>query len=390
MKFNNYYQFKQTFEEQFIEEPVIEEQIIEEEINKEQVIEEKIIEEEINKEQVIEESVIEEQVIEESVIEEPVIEEPVIEEQVIEEQVIEEPVIEEQVIEEQVIEEEINKEPVIEEEINRELVIEEQVIEEEINKEPVIEEEINRELVIEDQVIEESVKIDDFYENCIFPTFSNIDVSNSTYISSNIIIKSPDIKKNNKKNKNKNKKRFNPIINTETNKDNIKYLNTISKFDEIYNTIKNKSSFDKKRLNDIYYKIVLQLENVLDKLDDAQIFENIINQLKIYFPNIIFINKNDVINPDDNCDGNTTEDNSSEDSDTVTTYELQKSIPINVPCDISLLFSEKEENLKKEVDEQYLIKSGDIIYIPELHKKYHVKIDELDMIEYNPYMINTY
>lgn len=30
--------------------------------------------------------------------------------------------------------------------------------------------------------------------------------------------------------------------------------------------------------------------------------------------------------------------------------------------------------------------SGDIVYIPELHKEYRVKIDPMDMIEYNPYM----
>ena len=30
--------------------------------------------------------------------------------------------------------------------------------------------------------------------------------------------------------------------------------------------------------------------------------------------------------------------------------------------------------------------SGDIVYIPEIRKTYRVKIDPMDMIEYNPYM----
>ena len=29
--------------------------------------------------------------------------------------------------------------------------------------------------------------------------------------------------------------------------------------------------------------------------------------------------------------------------------------------------------------------SGDEVYIPELHKRYRVKIDHMDQIEYNPY-----
>jgi hypothetical protein len=30
--------------------------------------------------------------------------------------------------------------------------------------------------------------------------------------------------------------------------------------------------------------------------------------------------------------------------------------------------------------------SGDIVFVPEIGKSYRVKIDPMDMIEYNPYM----
>jgi len=30
--------------------------------------------------------------------------------------------------------------------------------------------------------------------------------------------------------------------------------------------------------------------------------------------------------------------------------------------------------------------SGDVVYLPELNRWYQVQMDEMDMIEYNPYM----